>query len=455
MTIRNRLTLLFTGLFAALLLGFAFYIYFSSSQTREEEYYKRLSQQAITKANLLLDAKVAPDVLQLIYKNAPHSLFQEEVAIYDTAFHLLYHDAVEIDKIKETPAMIHEIIQKGEIRFTQGNIQAVGILYRHKGQSFVITAAATDEYGLIKLSNLKYTLLIGILCCILLTILAGRLFSREALKPVSKMVDEVEEITETSLDLRVKVENGKDEIGELAITFNRMLDRLEHSFAAQRQFVSNVSHELRTPLAAIVTELELALQKDRTTAEYKNLIALSLKDARRLVKLSNGLLDLAKANYDPSAISIREIRLDELLMDAREMVLKSNDVYKVTILFEQEIEDGDYISVNGNEYLLKVAFVNLMENGCKFSADHQCTVAITYFEDKTILRFTDTGIGISEQDQCHIFTPFFRGSNQEFADGNGIGLSLTKKIIQLHKGSIQVISCAGEGTIFTIELPHV
>jgi signal transduction histidine kinase len=231
--------------------------------------------------------------------------------------------------------------------------------------------------------------------------------------------------------------------------------RLEHALEAQKEFVSNIAHELRTPLSGMVGELELALLKPRSTEEYQQLIRLAFQDARRLVRLSNGLLDLAKANYDQSGIHMKELRLDEVLMEAREVVLRTNARYRVNILFEQEIEEGEFISVWGNQYLLKVAFLNLMENSCKFSADHLSTVAITYFDKQAILRFADHGIGIPNGDQPHIFNPFFRGANRDYAEGNGIGLSLSLKIIQLHKGTIQVSSTPGEGTVFTLELPHV
>jgi signal transduction histidine kinase len=204
-----------------------------------------------------------------------------------------------------------------------------------------------------------------------------------------------------------------------------------------------------------VAELELSLLKKRTNYEYEETIKRALIDTKRLVRLSNGLLDLAKASYDQTEISIKEVRLDELLMEAREAVLRSNPTYKVNIIFEREIEDADFISVKGNEYLLRVAFINLIENGCKFSEDHQSTVAISYFDNKSILRFSDRGVGISEDEQSDIFTAFYRGRNKTVAEGNGIGLSLTKKIVLLHKGKIVLASKTGEGTSFTIELPNI
>ncbi|GGH62177.1 signal transduction histidine kinase [Filimonas zeae] len=451
MKIRLKLTLLFTLLFAAILLAFALVVYFSYSENREDKFFKRLQQGAITQANLLLDAGVPANVLQLIYHNAVN---EEEVAIYDTSFNLLYHDGPDIDKVKETPQMMQRILQKKEIRFHINGNQAVGFLYHHKGRTYVITAAAEDVMGIRKLHNLQATLIAGFFLSIILTLAAGSLFSKKALRPVSAIVDKVEDITATNLHLRVPEGNGRDEIAELAITFNRMLNRLESSFEAQKQFVSNISHELRTPLATIIAELELSANRPRTQAEYREVIALALSDARKLARLSNDLLDFAKATYDEAEIGFKPLRLDEVLWDARTQVLKSNTAYQVSMVFEGEIEDDRLLTLHGNEYLLKVAFANLMENGCKFSADHHCTVTILLNQQSCQVQIADKGAGIPAEDLPHIFTPFFRGANKKYADGNGIGLSLTQRIISLHKGDIEVQSTPPNGTVFRLKLPH-
>ena len=454
MQIKTRLTLLFTSLVAALLLAFALTVYFSSAETREDEYFKRLKQQAATKANLLFDTKVSPGVLQLIYKKAPNALSQEEVAIYDTAFHLLYHDAVEVDKVKETKVMIDSIIACQEIEFYIGKIQVVGFLYAHDGHRYIITAASVDEYGLAKLADLQYTIIIALLVAVIVIFFVGQFLAKKSLQPVSSLLKKVKEITATNLDLRVDEGNRKDEIAALAITFNEMLNRLEHSFDAQKDFVSNISHELRTPLTAMLAELQWTSGKERGIDLYQTAIEHTITDIQKLIRLSNSLLDLAKANYDQSEISFRNIRVDEVLLDACTDVLHNQPAYKVHISFSREFDDDNDISVYGNEYLLKVAFINLMENGCKFSDDQQCTVFISFDNRNLVLHFTDKGAGISAAELPHIFTPFYRGSNKNIADGNGIGLSLTKKIIALHKGSITVQSTENAGTTFSVILPH-
>jgi two-component system sensor histidine kinase ArlS len=378
-----------------------------------------------------------------------------QVAIYDTRFHLLYHDAADIDAVKETPQMMKQIITKKYIRFYQGEWQAVGLLFNYGGKKYVITASAYDQYGYSKLTHLRETIWLVFFCSIVIIYAAGRFFSRRALMPVTEIVNKVKNITASNLDLRLDHAEGKDELAELAATFNTVLDRIENSFEAQKQFVSNISHEVRTPLAVLTAELELSTYKDRSVAEYKKVITNTLIDARRLSKLSDSLLDFAKASYDPSEIGFKEVRIDEILLDARQKVQKENSGYLIDIHYETEFETDDEMSVEGNEYLLNVAFSNLLENGGKFSKQPETIVTISFKDKNIILMFSDNGIGISKEDLDLIFTPFYRGNNKKFAEGNGVGLSLTQKIIALHKGTISVSSEIGKGAMFTVVLPHL
>lgn len=454
MKIRTRLTILFTIITATILLAFAAVIYHSAKENREKEFYSLLKKEGLTKANLFFNAKVETKTLQDIYRSNRVILNEVEVAIYDTDFILLYHDAVDIDFVKETKEMIDEINQKGEVKFYQEDWQVIGFRYNFQNNNYIITAAAYDQYGFNKLNNLLRNIFTVLIISILFIYIAGLLFSKKAFDPVKEMTDKAKRISATNLDLRLNSNESKDELAELAGTFNEMLSRLENSFEAQKNFVSNISHELRTPLAAIITELELSSNKDRNIAEYKAIIQSTLHDSKKIVRLSNSLLDLAKANYDPSEISFKQIRIDEILLDARQQVQQANPKYSIDIHFENELENDNQISINGNEYLLKVAFANLFENSCKFSNEHQSKVSIFFDSKKIILKFSDKGIGISETDLKKIFTPFYRGENKMYADGNGIGLSITQKIILVHKGAISVSSKKGEGTTFSIEIPH-
>ena len=456
MKTKTKLSLFFSVVTASIILVFAFVIYESAKHSREKEFYNSLKKEAITKANLFFNAEVDSQTLQDIYRSNREVLNEVEVAIYTPSFELLYHDAVDIDVVKETPEMIEEIYKDNEIQFYVEDWQVMGLTYKYDAKEYIITAAAYDLYGYNKLQNLFLTISIGFIIAILIIFIAGRIFSKNAFKPIAEMNRKAKIISATNLDLRLETTNSKDELSELAKTFNQMLDRLESSFEAQKDFVSNVAHELRTPLSAMIAELDLTLNKERESEEYKASIKNALNDANRLARLSNSLLDFAKASYDPSEIAFRSVRIDEVLLDARQQVIRSDSDYIVDIHFEEDFykEDNDVkMLITGNEYLLKVAFANLFENGCKFSKNHKSKVSIGLRENRISLEFSDQGIGISEEDLVNIFQPFFRGENKTFSHGNGIGLALTEKIIHLHKGSIQVFSTKNEKTVFNILLP--
>ncbi|MDD6210858.1 MAG: HAMP domain-containing sensor histidine kinase [Bacteroidales bacterium] len=455
MKIRTKLTIRYTAVTAAVFLLVLLAVYLFSERGRSNEFFRGLVKEGITKANLFLQNRVDSTTMQSIYLNNREFIDEVEVAVYDTAFTLLYHDARQIDLVKETPAMLRQIVHDKTLLFYQDKYQVAGFLYTFRGKDYIVTAAAYDGYGYAKQKALGILLIILFLVALALLLAVGYLLARSALAPVSGIVREVAHISASNLGQRLPVPDPGDELGELALAFNRMLARLEESFNAQKMFVSSVSHELRTPMAALVAELELALLKERTPAEYREAIANALGDTRNIATLSEGLLNLARADYDPRQIKMEEIRLDELLLDARETVLKANPAYTVELLFDLEPGDDSEITVFGNAYLLRTAFVNLIENNCKFSADKTSFVRISFWQHNSILRFSDTGIGMTPDDLRNLFTPFFRGSNKDYARGHGIGMALTQKIITIHKGTVTVGTQPGEGTVFTVEIPHL
>lgn len=446
MKIRYKLTILFTLITASLLILFAAYIFIRASTDRHEEFYINLKKEAITKANVLFDAQVDAEVLQTIYRKNRELLSEVEVAIYDTQFHLLYHDAVDIDFVKETRSMIDEINLNGEIRFNQEKWQVIGLKFHFQDKDYIITAAAYDEYGHNKLLRLRNQLIFACIISIFIIFFAGKMFAKNALNPISKMLENIEKITATNLGLRLHQGNEKDELAELAMTFNNMLDRLENSFVSQKNFVSNISHELRTPLAAIIAETELTLSLPRENHAYTRALQKILSDAKRLSKLSTDLLNLAKASYDLNEISFKNTPLDEIIIEARKEILLSNPEYTITIDIDEKIEDIQNLNVQANVYLLKVAFCNLIENACKFSPEKHCSILLSTSGPKPLISIEDHGIGIPDEDFLNLFTPFFRASNAGKIPGSGIGLSLVQKIMEHHNAQINISSKQNQGT---------
>lgn len=456
MKIRTKLTWQNTGVTAAVFLFCMCLIYLLSEQARSRTFFHDLKSEALTKAHLYLQNQVDAQTMQSIYLNNRKFINEVEVAVYTTDFRMLYHDAIQSDIIKEDRNMINDILRRKEIEFYIGRYQGIGMLYSFGGKDYIVTAAAYDGYGYNNLYELQQTLLILFVVGLTLLFLAGYFLARASLKPIRDIVKEAESITAQHIHKRLPVKNEKDELGELSTTFNALLERLEISFNSQKMFVSNVSHEMRTPLAALMAELDLALQKERTGEQYRQAMQNVLQDARRMTKLIDGLLNLAKADYQKEQIKMQEIRLDELLLDVREFILRAHPEYHIDLLFEQEEADDDrLITVMGNLYLLNIAFSNLIENNCKYSDNKSSFIQISYWDKHTVIRLSDSGIGMSDTDKAHLFTLFYRGTQENVTEGHGIGMALSQKIIHLHQGTISVHSEEGKGTTFVVELPHI
>ncbi|MBV8327840.1 ATP-binding protein [Chryseobacterium sp.] len=448
MKIRTRLTLLFTLITAMLLGVYSFSIYYSSKEAREQSFYSELQNEAIAKTDLFFRSSLPEQEMHKLYKNNNRTLNEVQVAIYDVHKNLIYHDDAKVDYVKETPEMLSEIFQKKRINFFLDDLQVIGIVYHFEGKSYAVTAASYDKYGYEYLTHLLTISIISFVIILILIYLSGIFLSKKALSPLSEMVNQIKKITAGKLQLRLKTTKEKDELNELAQNFNGMLERLENSFDAQKHFVSNISHELRTPLSAIITELELASKKDHTKEEYQESISYALEDARNMVKLSNSLMDLAKASYDPNEISFSELRLDEILLESYTKITKENSTYKVSLNIENEIEEHELI-IRGNEYLLQVAFNNLIDNACKYSPDHSCSIDVSMNTRRLYIRFGNTGITISPEDLEHIFKPFYRSETFRKEKGHGIGLFLTEKIFILHHAAVRVNS-ENNKTVFTV-----
>jgi two-component system, OmpR family, sensor histidine kinase ArlS len=440
MHIRTRIALLFSGITATLLLIFAGIIFFSAAQNRENTFYQLLHQEGITKANLFFNSDIPAETLQEIYLSNRETIYEVEVAIYDASFDLQYHDAVEIDYVKEDEPMLQAIRFNKWMSFYEGNWQVVGFVFENAGQEYLVTAAAFDEYGFNKLKVLRNVLVISGLIATLLLFVLGRFFSALVLSPIRQITARARKISAKNLDMRLEVGKSQDELNELSETFNHMLSRLEDSFEAQKNIVSHIAHELRTPLSALISELELAGNRAEDKAALLQAIHTGRSDAQRMNKLISNLLDLAKADMDQAMVQFKILRLDELVLGAVGRVLQSHPDYLCPILMDEDSEDSTPPKVRGNEYLLQVALMNLIENACKYSPNKTAKISIHKTGHAWKIIIKNEGIGIAEGDIQQLSRPFFRGKSSAQSVGYGIGLALVEKILRLHQTKAEITS---------------
>lgn len=455
MQIRHRLTASFTLIVGLILLVFCVIIYFFSAQYRKKEFENRLKNTARTKASLYFEAKdISGEMLKMIDEYDLTNLPEEHILIFDENDVAIFNSNELHSNQLWYVGYLKKIREKGELFFS-GKVSSIGgLVYEHQGKKYVVIAYAHDVYGLKNLSNLFWILFFGWLAIMIFIAVIGYMYAARAVAPISDVIAQVEKIRANNLSTRLNTGNNKDEIASLASTFNKMLDRLQEAFEAQKAFVSNASHELRTPLTILTGQIEVALMRKRTNDEYEHILSQTLVEIKDLNQLSNDLLSLASINIDSLQSGFAEISVDELFYVITRNFTRRFPDYKVHLEIDPSIEHKilDF-NILGDELLLRSAFKNLMGNACKFSPDNTVSIKLNVTGKDLLIEFTDKGIGIAESDLEKIFEPFYRAENAKSYKGHGIGLSLTKKIIELHGGTISVKSALGQGSTFTVLLP--
>ncbi len=455
MQIRKKLTYRFISIVEVILFFSSLAIYISAADYRKDDFYNRLLNKGQNTAKLLIEvAEVDADLLHKIEDDNPMSLPEEKIIIYNYKNERLFNTDEE-NELKVDNELIDRIRLEEEIRFEQQQLEAVGFMFTDTYDRFVVIVAGKDIYGLNKLRNLRNILLFVFASGIVIISISGWIYAGKALSPISKVIERVNRISITSLDLRLEEGAANDEIVQLAHTFNDMLERLEKAFKMQKDFIANASHELRTPLTAITGQLEVVLMQNRNEEEYRNTMISVLDDMKNLNNISNRMLMLAQASSESSRVDFIKIRVDDILWQVQAELIRRNPAYRITISFADSMDDEEQLTITGNEQLLKSAFSNLMENGCKYSNDHAVHVFVRPAPLRLHLIFSDRGIGIAPDDLRHIFEPFHRGSNALGYKGHGIGLSLVDRIVRLHEGDISVKSNLGEGAVFDISFPYL
>ncbi|MEZ0487433.1 sensor histidine kinase [Fibrella aquatica] len=454
MTIRHRIAGQFSLIVATILIVFSVMIYIVSATYRQEEFYERLKWKARTTVRFLVEVKeIDNNLLKIIDRNTLSALINEKVLVFDSQNRLIY-SSVDDKVINYRASLLDEVRQHGELEIHDGDDELVGVYYTDQGKSLVVLASAYDQFGRSKLQNLRQTLIWGLLGGIGLTVSLGLFFAGQSLQPIGRINRQVQTITSTNLRQRLDEGNRQDEIDQLAVNFNKVLGQLERAFKQQRSFVSHASHELRTPLTALKSEIQLGLRRRLSPDEHEAILTNLTGDTDRLISLSNSLLVLARSLDDADLTAMLPLRIEELLLEAQQELLRAYPTYTVQIDYATIPELETDTMVLGNESLLKQVFLNLMDNACKYSTDQTVRVQIATDSQHCRIAFIDHGIGINADELTAILEPFHRASNALSYKGFGLGLSICQRIIDIHSGQLLVDSTYGVGSVFTVVLAH-
>ena len=371
-----------------------------------------------------------------------------EIAIYDKDFKFLYGNSpngFEMDnrKSKDDKIMIiRSNNQKWYVynkKIELGNYGKVWIrgVMPNIGQSSAIETVIQISFVILPFF-------------LILSAIGGYIITKNAFTPIEKIRRIAEKINEgNDLSQRINLGKGDDELHTLANTFDIMFDRLQTSFENEIQFTSDVSHELRTPITVILTQAEYGKDSISSVEEAQKSFGIIEKEGQKMSKLVSQLLTLARMERGRQKLNIENINLSELL----EMIIETQTLSAKTknIKFVTKIMPGIYANID--EMMIMRVFTNLISNAISYGKQNgTVTVELFLQKNRVVCKISDDGIGISEDKLDKIWLRFYQVDSSKNGDNSGLGLSMVKKIIELHKGEIFVESELGKGTTFTIIL---
>jgi heavy metal sensor kinase len=306
------------------------------------------------------------------------------------------------------------------------------------------------------LEDIRTTFLSIIPIALLLASIGGYFLARKSLAPVVAMAAQARSMGAQNLQDRLAVPNRRDEMGQLALSFNQLLERLEETFERQRRFISDASHELRTPVAILRGETEVTLSRpDRSSEEYRESLAILRDESQRLTHIIEDLFTLTRADAGQYPISLREIYLDELagevLHQARSLVIPKR------IALSSSIEPE--LPLRADEALLRRLLLNLLENAIKYTPEGgSIHLKCGRGGEQYVVSITDSGPGIPPELHERIFERFFRvdkarSRSESETGGAGLGLSIARWIAEIHHGRLMLSRSDATGSTFTATFP--
>lgn len=293
-------------------------------------------------------------------------------------------------------------------------------------------------------------IIISLLFASLVAIVFGHIVSRNGLSRLREFEHKMEKMTAQSLDNRIELSEWPKELRNLADRFNGMLDRIQSSFIQLSQFSSDIAHELRTPIHNLRSMTEIALVKEKSPQEYRDILESCMNEYHHLSKLIENLLFIARSDHE-------EIKLKKVWISAHEEITHLCEYYQA-VADEKKIQLSciGHASMKVEPVLFKRAISNLLSNALRYTLPNgKIIVDIQSAEQWVQIAIHDTGIGISHEHLLNIFDRFYRvdPSRSLHSGGVGLGLAIVKSIIDLHHGTIKIDSDINIGTSVYIQFP--
>ena len=377
-----------------------------------------------------------------------HEVNQVYTALYDEDQTLIYGEN-PISKITAELAFADSRIQR---------VKAGGVLYytfdrKLTGEGLEglwMRGVVASTQGTSQMNRILQLSLIILPLFFLLASVGGYVVVRHTLKPIREISETAAKIgRENDLKQRIRLKSGKDELHQLADTFNDTFEKLDQAFETQRQFISDASHELRTPMTVIRAQCEAALEQPQTPEAYEKALQVIERQSGKMSRLINGMLDFTRLEAGTEKYQKEVFDFSAMAASiASDMAL----IKDKGIALSADIQED--ISFCGNAELLSRLLINLISNAYRYGREQgHIRVCLQANEQEILLSVADDGIGIAPEDQEKIFGRFYQADPSRSGEGVGLGLAIAAEIVQFHQGSIRVESTPGKGSTFYVTLP--
>lgn len=461
-TVRGRLTLWYVSALALILILFSVAVYaiFSRALHRRVDHALR-STIEISITSLTHDTQEGQSPQSAAQSTAAElSHPQQAMMIFDDSRQLLATHPGEEDlqialpdsaTIPDTDVSLYMVTDNGK----NHRIAVRRVSIPPAGTPYIILASQPLKSVEDELESLREILYFSAPIVLLIAGFGGWFLARQGLAPVSAMARSARQIGAGSLDQQLPVANPRDELGQLATTFNDLLARLKAAFEEQRRFMADASHELRNPLSVMSTAAGVTLKKEhRAEEEYREALQMVAEQTRRLSRIVNNMFTLARADSGQYPLRKRTLYLDDLLEEvARAGAVLASD-RKATV----ELENLPEAVFHGDEDLLRQMLLNLVDNAVKFTpAAGAVMLSLERRQDEYLLSVADSGPGIPADARHHIFERFYRADRTRTPaedGGAGLGLAIARWIARAHDGDIELSDSRDKGTRFIVRLPY-
>ena len=276
--------------------------------------------------------------------------------------------------------------------------------------------------------------------------LASYLMARRALAPIGRVAREAQDLTAQRLDKRIEVPRGRDELTEMVIVINQMLDRLQDAFSAQERFIANAAHELKTPLSLLLGKAQVLRQRNRDEADYRQYLETVQTEARRLARIVESLLVLARVDAGLPLPAMEPISINEVVMDAVRECTAYAEPCNVRITPRLAVtQDQDDPQIEGDSELLAIMLSNVIRNAIRFSpARGAVDVSVEQSDTTVLIQVSDEGPGIPQTQIDRLFERFYQADAPHAQQqGSGLGLTIAQGVARLHGGAISIRSTSG------------